>query len=125
MGATTIRDLEAEIARLNEKLNCWARFSMNGAANRMLNRDKSRAWEKWQFEAEEMRRLKRAMKGAVRRMTHYQLSKAWEKWQFESEEAKRQKYMVAGAINRMMKRMLSKAFEQLQWYAAKMRALQG
>jgi hypothetical protein len=54
----------------------------------------SMAWEKWQYEAAEAKRLRKLTGGAVRRMLHRQLSMAWEKWQYEATEMKRQQAML-------------------------------
>ena len=53
---------------------------LTGAINRMLHRKLSMAFEKWQFEAAEMKRAQYFLTGAINRMLHRKLSMAFQKW---------------------------------------------
>ena len=85
---------------------------------RMLKRQLSMAFEKWQDEAAQMAREKYMLAGAVKRMLMRQLSMAFEKWQFTANQMAREKYMLAGAMKRMLLRQQSMAFEKWQFEAA-------
>merc|ERR1719162_871570 len=89
-------------------------FLIQGAINRMLKRQMSRAWEKWQQVYADLKFLNRMGGGAIRRMMNRKLSMAWEKWQFTAAEMARQQFMIQGAINRMLKRQMSQAWEKWQ-----------
>merc|ERR550514_2086948 len=104
---------------------------MKGALERMLKRQLSMAWEKWQYEAAQMKHEKFIMGGALNRFRNRLLSMAWEKWQFTAadkalrrflhakmfaawnmwrswaEEMRRQAYVLKGALERMLHRLLS------------------
>ena len=88
----------------------------------MRNRLLSMAFEKWQYEAEEAKRLQYVLGGALRRMQNYKMSQAWEQWQYWYAELKAQQFRLAGAIRRMLNRKLSKGWEQWQWYYAQVKA---
>ena len=87
---------------------------IQGALNRMLKRQMSMAWEKWQQVYADAKFANRAGGGAIRRMLNRKLSMAWEKWQFTAAEMARQQFMVQGALNRMLKRQMSMAWEKWQ-----------
>jgi len=82
-------------------------FVAYGAANRILNLAKSKAWEKGQYESNP-------------NPNPNPNPKAWEKWQYEYAEYKRQLKMMKGAALRIRNRMLSRAFEKWQSEANKM-----
>ena len=70
----TWREMAEEAAR--------QQFLMQGALNRMLHRQMSMAWEKWQQVYADLKFANRMGGGAIRRMLNRKLSMAWEKWQF-------------------------------------------
>jgi hypothetical protein len=79
------------------------------------------AFEKWQFEAAEMKRSQYFLSGAINRMLKRKLSMAFEKWQYEAEKLKNERFMISGAIKRMQQRQLSMAWGKWQfeielWY---------
>ena len=91
---------------------------MGGAVRRMLHRQLSMAWEKWQYEAAEMKRQQEMLDRALRRLRNAKMFAAWNMWRSWAEEMRRQQYLMAGAVRRMILRKLSQACEQWQWVAA-------
>merc|ERR1711934_1347992 len=87
-----------------------------GAIRRMLNRKLSMAWEKWQFEAEEMKRQQLLLRGLMR-MIHAKMAAAMATWRQQAADAKRQARTCGGAIRRMLNRKLSMAWEKWQYEA--------
>merc|ERR1719163_627518 len=84
----------------------------------MRNLKLSQAWEKWQYEAAEMKRQQDLLRRGLMRMIKRKLAMAMQKWRDEAAEAKRLKYAMGGAIRRMLNRKLSMAWEKWQYEAA-------
>ena len=57
------------------------KFLMQGAVKRMMHRQLSMAWERWQEWYADLKDQQFKVAGALRRMLHRKLSMAWEKWQ--------------------------------------------
>lgn len=90
---------------------------IRGALHRMGNLQLSRAWEKWQAEAEALKRERFMVKGAINRLMNLHLSRAWEQWQQEAEEMRRQAELIRRGLMRMLKRQQAMAFTRwVEWY---------
>jgi hypothetical protein len=109
-------------------------FLLSGALKRLMKRQLSMAWERWQAQScdssilwlghhfdvwQEWYALLKdqqfRLAGALRRMMNRQLSMGWEKWQEWYAQIKDQQRLMGGAISRFMKRQMSMAWEQWQW----------
>ena len=82
-------------------------YMLAGAVKRMLMRQLSMAFEKWQYEAACMKREREMLDKALRRFIHAKLFAAWNMWRSWAAEMRRQAYIMGGAANRMLKRQLS------------------
>ena len=60
------------------------------------------SFEKWQYEAGEMRRQERMLSGAVRRLMEGQMSRAWEQWQYVAGVMGAQRRALGMAMSRMV-----------------------
>ena len=73
------------------------------------------AFEKWQFEAQEMKRQERELRGAIQRMLNRKVSMAWEQWQAWYSQRMEERRKLAQALGRMMHRQLAMAMNR--WFA--------
>jgi protein SFI1 len=85
-------------------------FLMQGAINRLLKRQMSAAWEKWQQVYADLKFANRMGGGAIRRMLNRKLSMAWEKWQFEAAESQRQRMLMLRSAMRWVQEIMARAF---------------
>jgi hypothetical protein len=101
---------------------------MGGALTRFIKRAMSMAFEKWQFEAEEMKRQQQLLRRGLMRMIMRKLAQAFGWWRDEANAGKRQQDLLRKSMGRWRNQKMSAAFsswrqwlEELQAQRANMR----
>ena len=87
--------------------------TVSGAIRRMLMRQLSMGFEKWQSTAAAMKAEADAIRRALMRMVHGKLSAATSTWRVAAADSKRQQRAASGAIRRMLMRQLSMGFRRM------------
>jgi hypothetical protein len=90
----------------------------------MLNRKLSMAWEKWQFEAEEMKRQQMLLRRAAMKMIMREMAKAFCSWQETAMRLRAEKEAMANALRRFINQKMFAAWNQWRSWAAEMRRQQ-